>query len=581
MTVLLLRLCFISTCSNTLFDEKRLNQRTRAVVFARRSVGPWRFHHRRGHTAPATPYRRRKKTSPSSPILNRCPELVRRVAAAVAADSSENSSVRSCSFDDEYHQQLLLATPSSAMELHQQPQQLPRPAPPPRSRVGSAGGEDESIDAVLRFSTMMPPPPPASVAGSEASVETRSTRSASTSSRTNNRLSLTLPIAPPTAQPSRPTPTATPSTMGSYPPTPSDTPALLSPVEPSDFITAIAAQERRVMELREELSRAEHDLGRLKKQWAHQEAHKKRAEIRRTEPLRPIAAPPHVEAPDDADDAAARRSVDLDRRKALLLGQQSGQNTPTQSRRRVFRGGHARTLSLLSPVKTTGGFAIHEDQQSSAGDEVVKSPVRDLESQIHEAFSRYSPISPAQLSKRASWTPRSVHQVSGLRQVADDLKTGLWTFVEDLRQVTVGDEAPRGGHATPLRGADGVGSRPARAPLGDDQDTIRASGPAARPHVARAFEDTPTPPSRFVDPLGLVTEDAPSTQQQQHKRRPSKAAKHFSWAPLTVDSYDDNDWSSWDSPTVKSTQRWSGSTVNEETSPSAISAKVAESTSPL
>jgi len=398
------------------------------------------------------------------------------------------------------------------------------------------------------------PPPSLPTTDPDEPLETRSTRSASSASRTTNRLSLTLPIALPTACPSRPTPGS--STTGSYPPTPVDSLALTSPSDSGDFITAIAAQERRVLELREELNRAEQELARLKKQWRDQERTKKRAEIRRTEPLRPLA--PQSDTQGGAGDVGgARRSVELDRRKALLLSQQGAQGTPTQSRRRVFRGGHARTLSLLSPARSADGFPVHEDETDD-----VTSPSKELDSQFSQAFGRYAPINPAPLAKRASWAPRSVHQVGGLKQVADDFKAGLWTFVEDLRQATVGNE-PITGNGTPLRGIDG-NSRANQALLGEDQDTIRASAPP-RPHVARAFEDTPTPPSRFADLPGLGKEGSKNEggDDQRSSKPQTKATKRFSWTPLTVDSYDDNDWSNWDSPTVLlSSPRWSGTTAN-------------------
>jgi len=355
--------------------------------------------------------------------------------------------------------------------------------------------------------------------------------------------------------------------MSSYPPTPVDTPALISPVGPNDFITAIASQERRVLELREELTRAESELTKLKKQWATHEAHKKRAEIRNAEPLRQINS-----TADGQEDSVTRRSLDLDRRKALLLSQQSQQSTPTQNRRRVFRGGHARTLSLLSPTKANDGFAVHEDTP-----DVLKSPVKDLD---FPYINRYAPIVPAQLSKRASWAPRSVHQASGVKQIADDLKAGLWTFMEDIRQATVGDEAVTG-QSSYLRGID-ANSRSASGQKSDgwdghdgDQDTIRAPCATSRPSAASVFDDTPTPASRFVD-VQKQERDVPARQKRTGSQKEvSKSGKHFSWTPLTINSYDDNDWSNWDSPTVKS-PRWSGTTVNGDIIP-AIPEKEGES----
>jgi hypothetical protein len=79
-------------------------------------------------------------------------------------------------------------------------------------------------------------------------VETRSARSASTTSRSTNRLSLTLPILPPTAYSTRQTPAS--STGPGFPPKPLDTPTVMYPVYPKDFITTISEHERRVLEMR-------------------------------------------------------------------------------------------------------------------------------------------------------------------------------------------------------------------------------------------------------------------------------------------------------------------------------------------
>ena len=388
--------------------------------------------------------------------------------------------------------------------------------------------------------------------------------SESGASRSSNRLSLTIPIpiALPTAPSSRPTPTPTSSHMASYPPTPLDTPSLLSPVDPNDFITAIAAHERRVLELREELTRAESELNKLKRQWASSEAHKKHAQIRNAEALRPLVPPT-----DTPDDPAARRSTELDRRKALLLGQQSQQNTPThQHRRRVFRGGHTRTLSLLSPTKTsTEGFAVHEDStRAEHWKPATRSP----------SGTGYTTIYPTPVTKRASWAPRSVHQqTSGVKQIAEDLKTGLWTFMEDLRQATVGEE-PITGQGTYLRGIDG-NMRSTMRDRDENQETIRASTSSARPHASSLFEygdETPTPASRSINVVDTDDKekekeniDRPAASRQtsasQKMSALAKNQKRFSWTPLTIDSFDDNDWSNWDSPAVKS-PRWSGSTIN-------------------
>ena len=404
-------------------------------------------------------------------------------------------------------------------------------------------------------------------------IETRSSRSASTTSRSTHRLSLTLPIMPAHAYSARPTPAT--STATSFPPTPLDTPALMSPVDANDLITAIAAQERRVLELKEELSRAESDLGRLKKQWATHEAYKKRAPPRRTAELIPGLGP----AAELHDEATVQRTAEIDRRKALLeqQSQLNQQATPDKSRRRVFTGGHTRTLSLLSPTRPTGPFPGNDDESDGARP---------------EPDARFAPAAFSQHNKRASWTSRSA-QATGVKQLAEDLKTGIWTFMEDLRQATVGDE-PITGQGSYMRGMDG-NMRPTVG--GSDQDTIRARGSTARPRVPSTFDEASkalvaskqqqqqqadNSPDLLDGGEGNPTSPRPPLPLRRSKTDAGArgATKRFSWTPLTIDSYDDNDWSNWDSPGVSS-PRWSGTTVNGDIIPSIPEKRADDEASPL
>ncbi|KAM4056270.1 hypothetical protein HRG_003188 [Hirsutella rhossiliensis] len=359
---------------------------------------------------------------------------------------------------------------------------------------------------------MMPPP-----ASTEPDPAVRPSRSDSGACRSTNRLSLTLPIAPHTGDRSRPTPiTAAPS----VPPTPVETPTIPLPADANEFIIAIAAQERRVLELREDLARAEADLASLKRQWTA------------TEPFFQPGAVHHAElhgnsTPGALDDAAIgpRRSVDLDRRKLLLQGQ--NQSTPTQgNRRRFFRGGHTRALSLLSPARSNSEFSIHETHGLGPADPTAVQPAN-----------------PASL-KRASWQPRSAQNSPSVPQIVEDFKLGLRAFVEDIRQITVGDE-PISGQSS-RRGPPALqqGSAMNRGPgggLGRPRTSFAPIGPNS--NLA-----TPTPASRFA---------APSLE----KPKPVKS-KPFSWTPLGFDSMDDSDWSNWESPGPTKSPRWSDSTIN-------------------
>ncbi|SPN97628.1 uncharacterized protein DNG_01140 [Cephalotrichum gorgonifer] len=439
----------------------------------------------------------------------------------------------------------------------------------------STNNSPSSIDA--RAEEMAPPPTPA-----ENLVRTRSTRSTSSASRNTNRLSITLPIALPTSDPSRPVPSSASSTLG---PSLPGTPARQLPSTPADaneMIIAIAAQERRVMELREELSRAESDLKRVKREWTMHEAYRKSndrnlsEQHRQARPTTAMQPQPEVwpSTPRD-DDLAVKRSVELDRRRLLLL-QTQNQATPKDERKRVFQGRHTRTLSLLSPTKSEDNpFSAHEDRGVPASSLAAAS----------DSLDRPTPVvrRQAALNKRATWQPQggSSHGHSSsmsmsmnaqamanggnpMSQIVEDFKLGFKTFYEDIRQITVGDE-PLGSAVPgrPTAAGDLATRRGSKSSYADDQETIRPSSHVARPKLEAAFEypDTETPSKTTKSRPG----DSSVAAAGQRERNARTRNKHFSWTPLSFENIDGDAWLTFDSPasTGKST-RWSGSTMNEE-----------------
>ncbi|KAL5604135.1 hypothetical protein BROUX41_002124 [Berkeleyomyces rouxiae] len=353
----------------------------------------------------------------------------------------------------------------SSLDLHRRPQ---------FSRNGSISGSTSSLPS--DEDDNMPPTP-----GTD--ILTRGSRSTSSASR-NNRLSLTLPIAPPTSDPSRPTPGA-----ASFPPTPLATAQVSSPADTNDFIIAIAAQERRVLELKEELSRAEAELTQLKRQWTTHEAFKKRD----PQPFPPIT-------PID-DSAASRMSQDLDRRKLLMNLQRS----PNEGRRKVFRGGHARTLSLLSPTKPEPDYSLLdgpiEELRFSSQSSMARSQslhqaqnafsangVTSLSRPNRRSLGHTSSISSITgLNKRATWQPRVAYPSSnvGMSQIVEDLKHGFRTFYDDIRQITVGDEPVTGRRANGSyvysNSGSGNSTEPSSSPTAASAPATRAHG-AGKPH---------------------------------------------------------------------------------------------------
>ena len=545
----LLRTCFVSACANALFNKRDTTPLNHtAAVVARRTT--------RLNAAPS-PHRLRRlppATSTTTPIITAASARRRRTSFSVYHPASLRKPSHSFTPLPPTPKQL----PTRRAEVTRRPQtpknrdemdemvllqrsldESRRNASTPEEKrhPGRADSRDDTKPRRLPDGPLASPPSLVD----DPVLETRSTRSASTTSRSTNRLSLTLPIMPPTAYSARPTPAT--ATGASFPPTPLDTPSLMSPIDPNDFITAIAAQERYVLELREALGRAESDLTTLKKQWANHEAYKKRSPRRNVEPIPGLGAAAELQ-----DEAAIRRSAEMDRRKALL-GQQSQLSTPERSRRRVYQGCHARKLSLLSPTKADG-------ESFADGDEPEGAKL--------DSDPRFTASMP---SKRASWAARPT-QATGVKQLAEDLKSGIWTFMEDLRQATVGDE-PITGQGNYMRGTDG-NMRVARSNTGD-QDTIRAKGPT-RPRVGSAFDEMPTPSKQPLE--NGDDSDSPSDGprpplplRRSKTDAGTRTAKRFSWSPLSMDSFDDNDWSNWNSPSVSS-PRWSGTTVNGDIIPS-------------
>ena len=404
---------------------------------------------------------------------------------------------------------------------------LPSPVPSPYIGVSH-----------FRAHFPMAPPPPPSPGHS---------RSLSHTPRLN-RLSLNFPVATGMngSDSTRPTPTS--STSTSFPPTPIDLAS--SPADPSGFLVAIAGQERRVLELKEELQKAEAGLAKLKVQWANQERIKKRAELRQAEPLLSLqSVPSEGRSPSDE---GIRQSIEQDRRRALL-----SISTPRDSRRKIITGGHTRTLSLLSPERSNFTRPFPPLQESTEAGSLSRSTTM---SDTSEGITKVTTN-----RARHSYQGGLTH---GAKQVAEDLKSGMWTFLEDLRQATIGDEAVSGnvnqyvthGSNTPLSKKSSRGSLKGRH-----------SNTPKRSLSPRTWDSLTTPNlglglSDHAGPLWLPESSRRITRTPVGTK--PKSSRPLSFAPALAGS--DDDWSNWDSPTPKS-PRWSGSTdVSDPVTPSSF-----------
>lgn len=239
-----------------------------------------------------------------------------------------------------------------------------------------------------------------------------------------------------------------------------------------DFLTAIASQERMVLELREELQRAEMDLSTLKKRWTMSERSKKKTEADyHAEPLLALRSPTDSKLGGDmsssnsttAESASLSAAQVRQSRERVLRDSLRSTGTPgtsiSNNGRKVFHGSHTRTLSLLSqPVGSRSGSASGSSMAKSGEDgqeriarlprsatlpSIERSNPHDNGGRFRIPGYEYDPREQEDVltNLRKSMPPpsRDVLMRTG-KQMASDLREGLWTFLEDIRQATVGEE---------------------------------------------------------------------------------------------------------------------------------------------
>ena len=196
------------------------------------------------------------------------------------------------------------------------------------------------------------------------------------------------------------------------------------------FLTALAAHERRVLELKEELQKAEVDLEKLKKQWSIHEAAKKRNEWRQLEPLRPLNGPP-IDLSMYGESESARAGKEQRSRRLKPI-------TTRQPQRTVFSGSrHTKTLSLLSPKLLIPGDALVSDTRAFA----KARPPRSKTAPDMSASIGPTSLQPDCPPSRTSMQGQSKDDIVETgKQLVGDIREGLWTFFEDLKQATVGDD---------------------------------------------------------------------------------------------------------------------------------------------
>jgi hypothetical protein len=334
-------------------------------------------------------------------------------------------------------------------------------------------------------------------------------------------------------------------------------PQPVSPTDPNSFLTTLAAQERKVLELREELQKAETDLAALKKQWAIFEANKKKSGIRHVEQLQPLSVS-HLSKADSGGDIPTPLNVSTFEKLAA--------KPPRKPQQRVFSGSrHTRTLSLLTTSSSDNNKSFPEPFK----DETVTG-VTDSENMIKDpTLSRSSTVPSSEanagfgktyknLANRRSMPPPSADAlVKTGKQMASDLRDGLWTFFEDIRQATVGEEGINGtgtrNHTTTARPAPRLRSSPANgAPRKKRSDTALENterkpvhdDPKAPQHHDRSDERSE---QSFWKEFGVDTpgRDRSLSRQLAPGSRELEQPQQPQGQGLLVDV--DDDWDAWES----------------------------------
>ena len=320
------------------------------------------------------------------------------------------------------------------------------------------------------------------------------------------------------------------------------------------FLTALATQERKVLELREELQRAEASLDKLKKQWAIHEATKKRNELRHVEQLQPLSTS-MTRLPDFVDHHTSDVLGERDLAKPRSPTARSAQRT-------VFSGSrHTKTLSLLSPKSPTRG------QMQVGGTKLPVRTRRDTTGKPSRSKAAPDLTRSSNGTSNTPVAPRSRQLVNGPpkdailetgKQLVGDFREGFRTFFEDLRQATVGEEIDTSnGHIIRKPISNTKTDTPVKA--GTPWQQNKALGkpfPASASSLHGKSTELKKTDSGSNDKSGEI-----NSRNDDPVATPSKVRVQSEMAVQT-NSTDADGWDSWDSPPGASSPQNPSSTSN-------------------
>ena len=346
-------------------------------------------------------------------------------------------------------------------------------------------------------------PPPARPS-SRPSPAHRPAHSVSCSDSPHDLRRMSLSFTTPSSKANRGRPTSlivTTPDIYAVPKAPEARPNLfVSELDSNSVLTALAAQERHVLELKEELQKAEEDLKKLKTQWAEHETKRKRSESRRVEPLRALTSPNKL----TFDTVDGRRiSIEDERRRAMYIKAKLPE-------RKVLEGKHHRKLSLLSPAAPPCRRSLDSAQPNDPNKHVAQ-----VTRQTREDLAKTG------------------------KQFIGDLREGIWSFFDDIKQATVGDEALK---EPAQRNAGNTNAGPSS--LSSPMTSSRAS--------SRARQNPPPMPPRRRPESSRTASSASRVQMMLPEPLPAQDPS-IQATQVTPPATDDSGWDNWDSPVPKRT----------------------------
>jgi hypothetical protein len=448
-------------------------------------------------------------------ILHRLAQRIRRTTFACVAEKKERSS-SSCvgAADNVDRAQTQTLDTSCIGEIHE-----------PASSTASSTSTPTS-----RTTTLSP---------SFRSVSMPHSRSKTTSQvdvvGQGKRLSLQFPIQPSTgsSSPGTNSPRSRPSSWVA--PSKVLSPDSETPSE-TNILAVLAAQERYVLELKEELGKAEADLQTLKGYYARQEANKYRQDKRKVVPLQPvntlidISDDPEKE---DDDGSNAWLQKEMERRKALLTNTKSSQ-------RKVFSGSrHLRTLSLLSPDKNYAPpFPQPLDLQEEAATPKSAEPAPRSSTSSDHTKQLIDLSSNERYDSAGLPTIQREQLIRAGTQMANDLKKGLFNFIDDIRQATVGDEAVNGDEEAGFNARDPLIKGTRKASNGRPALNRSASSKKSIPKSGSTGDD-------FWKEMGLSEPKTSAVHNKKtHTNKPAQTPQKQT--QQIVD--EEEEWDNWETP---------------------------------